>query len=82
MNQFLDQLNADIRSSYCEHTELDYEYETVDGYTVLVGAICQSCDKDLIEMFSDSERLEMGQDEQAYQADVYYDSLKEDGYVR
>ncbi len=82
MNQFLDQLNSDIRSSYCEHKEVEYEYENIDGVEVLTGAYCLDCEKDITDMFSDEERLEMGLDEQVYQAEAYYDSLREDGYVR
>lgn len=82
MNQFLDQLNADIRSSYCEHKEVEYEYENIDGHTVMVGAYCLDCDKEITDLFSDKEKVDMGLEEQISQTEEYYDSLREDGYAR
>lgn len=65
MKEYGDTLSGLLRSSMCEHAEVEYEYDTNDDWPMLVGAICLDCDKDITDELSLSERGDLETEEAA-----------------
>lgn len=45
-----DQLRAiirDIKTSMCEHKELEHDMDFADGYPIWLGTVCLECGKDI-----------------------------------
>ncbi len=61
----------------CNHDEQELVFEEIDGWPCLVEVICESCNADVIELYSPEQIEEVERDERSFQADAYYDSLRD-----
>jgi hypothetical protein len=61
----------------CTHDEQELVFEEHDGWPCLVEVICEACNANVIEMYSEKEISEMERDERSYQFDAQYESAKD-----
>ena len=61
----------------CDHDEQELVFEEIDGWPCLVEVICEACNANVIELYSPQEIEDMERDERSFQADAYYDSLRD-----
>lgn len=56
----LNTINQGIRTSYCPHESLEYEFEQEDSFMpYLTSAVCEKCGKEMIDELSSQEREEI-----------------------
>lgn len=55
INDYSQLLDERLRSSMCEHENVEYEYDYEDGFAFVEAAQCEDCGKDLYDSLSDAE---------------------------
>lgn len=51
----LDVINRSIRTSMCEHENIEYEYDYEDGFAFVEAARCEDCGKDVFQELSEHD---------------------------
>jgi hypothetical protein len=54
----IDAIRRDIKTSMCEHDEMEHDFDWEDGYPIYLGSTCLICGKDDI-CVSDVEQSEI-----------------------